>query len=108
MTEPLVIGPDVDMSQLRNEIDQLDATIADLLKRRAFVSHQIQRARVSLGGARVDLGREREVIGSYMSLLGDRGSEIATTVLTFCRGEVLNANADQRQGQALHGNGAAS
>lgn len=109
LSQPVAIGSDViDGHTQRIEIDQLDATIADLLKRRAFVSGQVQRARVRLGGARVDLGREREVIDTYIAKLGARGSDIADTVLTYCRGELADAVRDERQGSPVHAIGVGS
>lgn len=110
MTAPVTVGVnDVDPQVLRLRIDQIDKAISDLLKERASVSLQMQSARVRSGGARVDLGREREVITAYQAHLGQRGSDVATTVLNFCRGQVTAADAadHERKGQALHANGVA-
>lgn len=86
------------LDDLRVQIDYIDVAIATLLKERASVSAQIQSARVGSGGARVDLGREREVIATYVSELGKDGAGVATTVLTFCRGELANAHGGKREG----------
>lgn len=108
MSAPAVIGIEVTTPELRFQIDQIDRTIAELLKQRASISFDIQRERVRSGGSRVDLGRESEVITTYVNHLGERGSDIAHTVLTYCRGEVDDAARTQQQGQAVHADRVAS
>lgn len=85
-------------STLRSQIDALDEVLVQLLRERAAVSHQIQRHRMSSGGARVDLARERDVIANYTAALGVSGAEFATTVLAYCRGRVEDAVAGERAG----------
>lgn len=103
MTTPVAI--EMTTGEQRHLIDQIDRSIADLLKQRASISHDIQRVRVRSGGARTDLGREREVINAYAGHLGVRGPDIANTVLTYCRGEIDDATRNERQSQALHADG---
>lgn len=88
-------------AELRSEIDQIDRAISQLLKQRASISAQIQQARVSSGGARVDLAREREVMNAYIAALGPHGSDVANTVLTLCRGAISDAVRSERAGQPL-------
>lgn len=108
MSAPAVLGTEMTTPELRFQIDQIDRTITELLKQRASISFDIQRERVRSGGSRVDLGRESEVITAYVNRLGERGSDIAHTVLTYCRGEVDDAARNEHQGQALHADRAAS
>jgi chorismate mutase len=71
---------------LREQIDALDAAIIRLVSERARVSRRIQNARVSAGGTRVELGRERVVHATYRSGLGQDGPQLADALLTVCRG----------------------
>lgn len=107
LNAPVIIGNESTTHEKRFQIDHIDATIAGLLKERASISHDIQRDRVRSGGARVDLGRERDVISAYVGLLGTRGTEVANTVLTYCRGEISDAVRNEREGQAVPANGVA-
>lgn len=107
MSAPVVLGGEMTTHEKRFQIDQIDQTITELLKQRASISHDIQKHRVSFGGARVDLGREREVIGSYIGLLGPRGADVANMILTYCRGEVDDAVRSERERQAVPANGVA-
>jgi chorismate mutase len=70
----------------RERIDALDAQIAELVLRRIEVSRQIQAARISEGGRRVDLRRETEIIGRYSTALGRPGTTIAMALLELGRG----------------------
>lgn len=85
MTGPFSDGS-LGQDYLRERIDSLDRVIANLLEQRADISAEIQMSRVSSGGARVDISREREVIGTYVEALGREGSDVAHTVLVYCRG----------------------
>ncbi|MEO9140500.1 MAG: chorismate mutase [Jatrophihabitans sp.] len=71
---------------LRNQIDSLDAGIVALVAERARLSARIQTARVSSGGTRVQLGRERVIMDSYRAALGPAGPSLADAVLQVCRG----------------------
>jgi monofunctional chorismate mutase len=107
VTAPVVLEAEMTTHEQRHLIDQIDRGIAELLKQRASISHEIQKSRVRSGGARTDLGREREVITAYVGHLGPRGSDVANTVLTYCRGEIDDATRNERQGQAVHADGVA-
>ncbi len=89
MTTPTAEAESSDVDQipaLRQEIDDLDRTIAELVGRRAAVSHRIQAARVSTGGTRIQLGREREILDGYRRALGSDGVQLGSAVLRVCRG----------------------
>jgi chorismate mutase len=71
---------------LREQIDAIDTAIVRLVAERARLSERVQTTRVNSGGARLQLGREREILQSYRAGLGPKGPELADAVLQFCRG----------------------
>jgi chorismate mutase len=82
------IRPDAqtpDLSALRSEIDELDAEILRLVKRRTAVSRAIGEARRAAGGPRVVHGREMAVLQRYQEL-GKEGQELALLLLRLGRG----------------------
>jgi len=81
-TEPV---PDID--DLRQEIDQLDATILEAVKRRTEVSKLIGKARMASGGTRLVHSREMKVIDRY-SELGPDGKDLAMLLLRLGRGRL--------------------
>jgi chorismate mutase len=81
-TEPV---PDID--DLRQEIDQLDATILEAVKRRTEVSKLIGKARMASGGTRLVHSREMKVIERF-STLGPEGKNLAMLLLRMGRGRL--------------------
>jgi chorismate mutase len=81
-TEPV---PDID--DLRQEIDQLDATILEAVKRRTEVSKLIGKARMASGGTRLVHSREMKVIERY-SEIGPDGKDLAMLLLRLGRGRL--------------------
>ena len=81
-TEPV---PDID--DLRQEIDQLDATILKAVKRRTEVSKLIGKARMASGGTRLVHSREMTVIERY-SELGPDSKDLAMLLLRLGRGRL--------------------
>jgi chorismate mutase len=77
--------PDID--DLRQEIDHLDATILEAVKRRTEVSKLIGRARMASGGTRLVHNREMKVIERY-SELGPEGKDLAMLLLRLGRGRL--------------------
>jgi chorismate mutase len=71
---------------MRGQIDALDTAITRLVAERAQLSQRIQTARLNAGGTRVELGRERAILGHYRSRLGSEGAALADAVLRVCRG----------------------
>jgi chorismate mutase len=71
---------------LRAQIDAMDQAIVRLVAERSRLSQRIQRARLNAGGARVELGREREILAGYRAALGQDGAHLADAVLQVCRG----------------------
>ncbi|HTJ70820.1 MAG TPA: chorismate mutase [Actinospica sp.] len=72
----------------RERIDAIDAEIIALIQRRTAVSAEIQAARMTDGGRRLDLRRETEVIGRYTRPLGRPGTSVAMALLELGRGRV--------------------
>ncbi|MDT7795873.1 MAG: chorismate mutase [Mycobacterium sp.] len=77
--------PDID--DLRQEIDELDATILRAVKRRTEVSKLIGIARMASGGTRLVHSREMQVIERY-SELGSDGKDLAMLLLRLGRGRL--------------------
>jgi chorismate mutase len=79
--------PVADIDDLRREIDQLDATILEAVKRRTEVSKLIGKARMASGGTRLVHSREMKVIERY-SELGPDGKDLAMLLLRMGRGRL--------------------
>ena len=79
--------PVADIDDLRREIDQLDATILEAVKRRTEVSKIIGKARMASGGTRLVHSREMKVIERY-SELGPDGKDLAMLLLRMGRGRL--------------------
>ncbi len=77
----------IDIAELREEIDRLDAEILAAVKRRAEVSRQIGKARMASGGTRLVHSREMQVIARY-SELGPEGKDLAMLLLRLGRGRL--------------------
>jgi chorismate mutase len=85
MTTTDTAQPDID--ELRKEIDRLDATILEAVKRRTEVSQTIGKARMASGGTRLVHSREMKVIERY-SVLGVEGKNLAMLLLRLGRGRL--------------------
>ena len=77
--------PNID--ELRQEIDQLDATILAAVQRRTEVSKLIGKARMASGGTRLVHSREMKVIERF-SALGPEGKDLAMLLLRLGRGRL--------------------
>jgi chorismate mutase len=71
---------------LRTQIDAMDAAIIRLVAERTLLSKRIQAARITAGGTRVELGRERMILDSYRTGLGPDGPQLAEAILRVGRG----------------------
>ncbi|MCU1690286.1 MAG: chorismate mutase [Jatrophihabitantaceae bacterium] len=71
---------------LRGQIDALDIAITRLVAERTQLSRRVQQARISAGGARVELGRERLIMDHYRTVLGSEGPNLAEAILRVGRG----------------------
>ena len=83
---PGVAADPAGIGVMRGQIDALDTAITRLVAERAQLSQRIQTARLNAGGTRVELGRERAILGHYRSRLGSEGAALADAVLRVCRG----------------------
>lgn len=77
----------LDIDDLRQEIDRLDAEILASVKRRSEVSQLIGKARMASGGPRLVHSREMKVIERF-SELGVEGRELAMLLLRLGRGRL--------------------
>lgn len=73
---------------LRTQIDNVDQEILRLLEQRRRLSGQVQQTRVAAGGVRVELQRERQIVQTYRTSLGQPGTALASAVLRTCRGSL--------------------
>jgi chorismate mutase len=78
---------DDDIDALRVEIDQLDAEILRLVKRRTEVSRRIGKARMAAGGPRIVYSREMAVLARFREL-GSEGRDLALLLLRLGRGRL--------------------
>jgi chorismate mutase len=76
-----------DISHLRTEIDELDAEILRLVKRRTEVSKAIGKVRMASGGTRIVVNREMDVLARYREL-GPEGKTLAMVLLNLGRGRL--------------------
>lgn len=72
----------------RDRIDAIDAEIIRLVRARMGVSDEVKKARQQVGGPRLALARELEILAHYRETLGAPGTQLAMTVLELCRGRL--------------------
>jgi chorismate mutase len=82
-----ISSTDDDIDALRVEIDQLDAEILRLVKRRTEVSRRIGKARMAAGGPRIVYSREMAVLARFREL-GSEGRDLALLLLRLGRGRL--------------------
>ncbi|MDX6205988.1 MAG: chorismate mutase [Frankiales bacterium] len=70
----------------RARIDALDDEIIALVQSRLEVSRRNQKARMAIGGGRVEHGRELEIMNHYAAALGRPGGALALAMLEVMRG----------------------
>lgn len=80
------------INDLRNQIDQLDAEILELVKRRRAAGVAAEAIRVANGGTKIVHADEMRVIEHY-SHLGSEGKDIAMLLLRMSRGRLGRTNA---------------
>lgn len=76
----------LEIANLREQIDAVDAEVVDVVLRRIALSKQIQAVRMAHGGRRREHSRELKVVNTYVEGLGRGGSQLALTLLELCRG----------------------
>jgi chorismate mutase len=72
----------------REEIDALDLQIIEIMQRRRAISLRIQQQRISEGGTRAVLSREKIILDRYSTGLGAEGAALALNILSLCRGRL--------------------
>lgn len=77
---------DVEISQLRRRIDEIDHALISLWQERAALSQQVGAARVAAGGTRLALSREREILDRFHRELGSIGTQLGLLILRAGRG----------------------
>jgi chorismate mutase len=78
--------PDDAIAALRGDIDEVDAELVRLWRRRAELSRTIGARRVAAGGTRLALGREQVVVDRFARALGESGVQLALLLLKAGRG----------------------
>ena len=73
---------------LREQIDDCDAQIIELVRRRLAVSQEIGALRTSTGGTRLSLSREQQVLSRFQAELGRDGATLAMMLLRQGRGRL--------------------
>jgi chorismate mutase len=86
-TETIETQQLLDITELRQEIDRLDAEILAAVKRRTKVSQAIGKLRMASGGTKLVHSREMKVIERY-SELGHEGKDLAILLLRLGRGRL--------------------
>ena len=79
---------DEQITELRKEIDRLDRTILDAVKRRTEISRQIGRTRRASGGVRLVHTREVAIVNQFRDEIGEEGPALAAILLRLGRGKL--------------------
>jgi len=94
-TAPAPTGTVVDPSDpsarigvLRAEIDDCDAAIIELVRRRLAVSQEIGGLRAAVGGTRLSLAREQPLLRRFCAALGRAGAALGMLLLRQGRGRL--------------------
>jgi chorismate mutase len=77
---------DAHIGDLRQRIDEIDATLIRLWQERAAISQEVGATRVASGGTRLVLSREREILDRFRTALGADGTQLALLILRAGRG----------------------
>jgi chorismate mutase len=77
---------------LRLEIDEIDAELVRLIKRRTAISRSIGAARMTLGGPRIVHSREMKILDRFKDL-GQPGVDLALMLLDLGRGKLGKSRA---------------
>jgi chorismate mutase len=79
-------GTELEISRLRERIDEIDHALVSLWRERAALSQQVGAARVAAGGTRLALSREREILDHFHRELGPIGTQLGLLLLRAGRG----------------------
>lgn len=79
---------EAEIQRYRQEINELDRTILEAIKRRTEISRTIGRTRMSSGGTRLVHTREVAILNQFREELGEEGPAIAAALLRMGRGKL--------------------
>ncbi|MBN1172238.1 MAG: chorismate mutase [Micromonosporaceae bacterium] len=84
--ETLADAPTSHIAELRERIDEIDASIISLWQERATLSREVGATRVASGGTRLVLSREGEILDRFRAALGPDGTQLGLLILRAGRG----------------------
>lgn len=73
---------------LREQIDAVDDEIIRLIDKRRTLSHNVGQLRAAVGGPRLSISREHQIMGKFAKDLGAYGSQVALLLLKISRGRM--------------------
>lgn len=73
---------------LRQRIDTVDDEIIRLVNERVALSKQVGKLRASVGGPRLSITREHQIMGKFAQAIGPHGSALALLLLKISRGRL--------------------
>jgi len=79
---------DAEIQKYREEINRMDRTILEAIKRRTKVSQAIGKTRMGSGGTRLVHTREISILNHFRDELGEEGPAIASALLRMGRGKL--------------------
>jgi chorismate mutase len=79
---------DAEIQAYRKEIDRLNQTILEAVKRRTEVAQAIGKTRMGSGGTRLVHTREVAIINQFRDELGEEGPALANVLLRLGRGKL--------------------
>lgn len=79
---------DAEIQKYREEINRMDRTILEAIKRRTKVSQAIGKTRMGSGGTRLVHTREISILNQFRDELGEEGPAIASALLRMGRGKL--------------------
>ena len=80
--------PAARIGELRQEIDDCDTAIIELIRRRLAISKEIGQLRTSSGGTRLSLAREQQILAKFQDALGPDGAALGLMLLRQGRGRL--------------------
>lgn len=78
---------EIDIDDLRLEIDALDTQILEAVARRQELSAEVGKIAIAKGEPRIEHGREHKTVSRY-GVLGPDGKDLALLVLRMSRGRL--------------------
>lgn len=79
---------DAEIQEYRQEINRLDRTIIESVKRRSEISRRIGQTRKASGGTKLVYARETAILNQFRDELGPEGVPIANALLQLGRGHL--------------------